>query len=98
MLQVSFPLEPFNSYVRDGSIENRMKSVMDDLKPEAAYFLAEHGKRGAILIVNLADPSGIPALAEPLFLVFNAEVSIQPVMLPEDLGKSSLGTIGKKWA
>jgi len=98
ILQVIFPLEPFNGYVKNGSIENKMKSVMDELKPEAAYFFAENGKRSAVLIVDLADPSRVPSLAEPLFLVFNAEVSIQPVMLPEDLGKSNLGGLGKKWS
>jgi hypothetical protein len=49
------------------------------------------------MIVDIADPSKIPALAEPWFLSFNAEVSGHLVMTPEDLGKAGLEALGKKW-
>jgi hypothetical protein len=49
------------------------------------------------MIVDLADPSKIPALAEPWFLSFNADVSIHVVMSPEDLGRSGLEALAKKW-
>jgi hypothetical protein len=97
LMQVKFPIEPFNTYVRDGSIGAKMQKIMADIKPEAAYFTAVDGHRGGILVVNMDDPSKIPALAEPWFLVFNAHVEIQPTMTPEDLGRAGLEALGKKW-
>ena len=97
LMQVKFPIEPFNTYVRDGSIGAKMQKIMADLKPEAAYFTAVDGHRGGILVVDMDDPSKIPALAEPWFLVFNAHLEIQPTMTPEDLGRAGLEALGKKW-
>lgn len=98
LMQVKFPIEPFNTYVKDGSIGAKMQKIMADLKPEAAYFTAVDGHRGGILVVDMEAPSKIPALAEPWFLVFNAHVEIQPTMTPEDLGRAGLEALGKKWA
>jgi len=74
-----------------------MKKILDDIKPEAAYFGEREGKRGGILIVNLNSPSEVPKFAEPWFLTFNAEVEFRVVMTPEDLAKSDLKGLGKKW-
>lgn len=74
-----------------------MKKILDDAKPEAAYFGERDGKRGGILIVDLAKPSDVPRLAEPWFLNFNADVRFRVVMTPEDLAKADLVALGKKW-
>ena len=63
-------------------------SILEDQKPEAAYFLADQGNRSAYLIVNLDDGSQLPAIAEPWFLKLHATVEFFPVMLPEDLQKA----------
>jgi hypothetical protein len=39
-------------------------------------------------VVDLADPSQLPAVAEPWFLAMNATVEFQPAMVPEDLEKA----------
>ena len=80
LMQLKFPIEPFNSYVKDGSIGAKMQKIMADLKPEAAYFIAVDGHRGGILVVNMEDASKIPALAEPWFLGFNAHVDRKSVV------------------
>ena len=49
------------------------------------------------MIVDVADASKVPAIAEPWFLSFNADVSFHIVMSPEDLGRAGLDAIGKKW-
>ena len=98
MMHVSLPVEPFNAAVRDGSVGAKMKRILDDLKPEAAYFMADrNGRRCGVLIVDMSDPSKIPSLAEPWFLTFNAALEFYPVMLPEDLGKAGLEGLGKTW-
>jgi hypothetical protein len=97
LIQVKIPNEPFNSAVRNGTVSQTIERILAETKPEAIYFTEYDGKRGAIMIADLADPSKIPALAEPWFLSFNAEVSAHLVMTPEDLAKAGLDSIGKKW-
>lgn len=97
LLQITMPHEPFNTLVRDGTAGAKMKKVLDAVKPQAAYFLERGGKRTGILVVDVADPSKIPSLAEPWFLTFQADVEFHPCMTPEDLSKAGLEELGKKW-
>ena len=98
LVHVKLPLEPFNTAVRNGSVGKTMERIAAEAKPEAMYFTEFDGRRGAIMIVDVADPTKVPALAEPWFLSFNAEVSFHVVMSPEELGRAGLDAIGKKWA
>jgi hypothetical protein len=98
LLRVTMPHEPFNTFVKDGSASAKMKRILDELKPEAAYFTELGGRRTGLLIIQMEDTSQIPSIAEPWFLTFNANVEFHPVMLPQDLAKSGLDTLGKKWA
>jgi len=98
LLRVTMPHEPFNTYVKDGSAGAKMKRILDELKPEAAYFTEVDGRRTGILIIHMNDASQIPSIAEPWFLTFNAECHFHPAMVPEDLAKADLAAIGKKWA
>jgi hypothetical protein len=98
LLNVSIPHEAFNAAVKDGSAGTKLNRILEALKPEAVYFTEQCGQRGALLIVDLADPSKVPALSEPWFLAFNADVKIRVVMTLADLQKAGLGELGKKWA
>jgi hypothetical protein len=98
LFTIIVPNEPFNSYVKNGSVDKKMQTILAEVKPEAAYFTAIHGSRTALLVINLDQPSQLPQMAEPWFLQFNANVEFVPVMLGEDLGKADLGSIGKKWS
>ena len=62
------------------------------------YFTEIDGERCAMLIVKVDDASQIPFYAEPWFLTFEADVRFRPVMTAEDLGKSNLEALGKKWS
>ncbi|MFL6450881.1 MAG: hypothetical protein ACJ746_24850 [Bryobacteraceae bacterium] len=66
-----------------------MQTILEQQKPEAAYFLAENGKRTGILIMNLQDASEVTSIAEPWFLAFNAAIEAAPVMVPADLEKAA---------
>ena len=68
---------------------------MEKWRPEAAYFFPRKGQRATLFIVNVDDPSKIPALVEPFFVGLNAEVELTPAMTFEDL-KKGLGAIEKK--
>jgi len=98
MMTVKMPHAEFNAAVRDGSVGAKMTRILDALQPETAYFTERDGLRCAVLVVDLADPSGVPALAEPWFLTFNADVQFGVAMTPEDLGKAGLEELGQQWA
>ena len=97
LMKVSVPHAEFNAAVRDGSAGKKMQQILADTKPEAVYFVEFNGKRGAIMLVDVAKPSMVPALAEPWFLLFNADVEFHIVMSPEDLANAGLEELGKKW-
>ena len=73
------------------------KLLRSAAKPEAVYFTEQDGHRSALLIVNVENPSQVPALAEPWFLHFSADVQFRIVMTPEDLKRANLAELGKKW-
>jgi len=98
MVDFDFPLEPFNTLVKNGTAGQVIEKVLGDIKPEAVYFAARDGKRGGTMIVDIADPSRVPSIAEPLFLSFNATVKINIVIGPQDLAKSGLDELGKRYA
>ena len=87
MLKLKLPVEKGNDAFRDGSLARVLESIMNKLKPEAAYFGALDGKRGGMVFFNLSDPSQIVEVVEPLFLNLNAETELIPVMNGDDLRK-----------
>ncbi len=97
LMQVKLPHAKFNELTKAGTVGQKLQQILEETMPEAVYFTEHDGNRGAILIVRVEDPSKIPALCEPWFLVFDADVHFQIVMSPEELGRSGLDTIGKKW-
>ena len=97
IMNVSIPHEPFNTLVRKGSAGKTMQKILEAIKPEAAYFSEQNGRRGAVLIVDMKDSSAIPSLAEPWFLSFNADCNFRIAMTPEDLARSGLDRIAKSW-
>jgi hypothetical protein len=97
LLHVDIPHEPFNSLVRAGTAGETLTKILDSLKPQAAYFTEQDGRRGAFLVIDVASPSDVPGFAEPFFLKFNADCRFRIVMSPDDLAKAGLGELGKRW-
>ena len=97
LLKVQIPHEPFNALVRKGQAGAVLRRILEEIKPEASYFTEEDGKRTAILIINVQEPSRVPSLSEPFFLNFNADCQFRIVMSPDDLAKAGLEELGKKW-
>jgi hypothetical protein len=98
LLHAKIPHEEFNAAVRDGSIGRKMKQILDETRAEAVYFTEYDGRRGAIMIINIDDPSDVPKFSEPWFLLFNADVQFHIAMTPEDLGRAGLEKLGEKWS
>lgn len=100
LLRVSIPVEAGNAAAKKGTLGPTIEKILQNLKPEAAYFFADDdGQRCGSVVFDMNDSSEIPGIAEPWFLAFNAKVSIRPVMTPEDLAKAgpSIGKAVKKW-
>lgn len=98
LLTVEMPHEPFNTLVRNGSAGQMLGRIIDAMKPEMAYFTEQEGKRGGIFVINVKNSSDIPSFSEPFFLAFQADCKFRILMSPEDLKKSGLEELGKKWA
>lgn len=97
LLDITLPHKPFNAAVKDGTVGAKLNQILEATKPQAVYFTEQSGQRGAVLIVELADPSKLPALVEPWMLLFEADIKFRPFMTPEDLKNAGLDEMGKKW-
>lgn len=84
LMKVTIPVNAGNRGVADGSLPRTIEAFVTRVKPEAAYFLPEAGKRCAIFVFDLEDTSMIPALAETFFQKLDASVELHPVMNLED--------------
>ena len=85
LMKVSIPVEAGNKGVKDGTLPKTFVGFIEEHKPEAAYFVAEGGKRTAYFFFDLKDPSSIPAAAEPFFMNLNAAIECTPAMNAEDM-------------
>jgi hypothetical protein len=94
MLRISIPTEDGNRAIKDGSLPKLLEATVRKLKSEAAYFVAEGGLRSAMIFFDMQSASDIPGVVEPLFMGFNAEVELLPVMNADDL-KKGLGSVMK---
>ena len=97
IVDVVIPHEPFNSLVRSGEAGALLQKVIEHSKPESIYFTEENGTRGAVMVIDLADPTQVPHYAEPWFLAFDADCRFRVAMTPEDLGNAGLDALGQKF-
>ncbi len=91
LLKVSIPTSSGNARVLDGTLGQTIESILNDLKPEAAYFAEEQGERTGFIFCNIKEESDIPAVAEPWFLALGARVEFHPCMTIADLKKAAPG-------
>jgi len=91
LLKVSLPVETGNEAIKSGTLPQTIESILNDIKPEAAYFAEENGKRTGFIFFDMKDTSQIPSVAEPWFLAFNAQVEFHPAMSLQDLKNAAPG-------
>ncbi|WKX73101.1 hypothetical protein [Streptomyces sp. XD-27] len=87
LLTARIHTEAGNEAIRNGTMPASLKKIMDELKPECAYFTPIGGRRAILIVFDMKESSQMPAIAEPLFEELDAEVTFQPVMNYDDLQK-----------
>ncbi len=88
LMKVKMSVEKANAALKDPNFGQKMKGMIDELKPEVAYFALSEGQRCAYFIVNLNSNSDLPRIAEPFWFAFNADIEFTPAMVAEDLMKA----------
>lgn len=89
LLKTRIPVEAGNALIRDPNFGNKMKEILSDIKPEAAYFAFDGGQRTIYFVVNVASAHELPALAEPLWLSLKADVEFIPAMNQEEFARAA---------
>ena len=88
----------FNAAVNDGTAGSKLNRILEATKPEAVYSTEQHGQLGAVLILDLPDASKLPSLVVPWMLLFQADIKLRPVMMPDELERAGMDELGKKWS
>jgi hypothetical protein len=63
----------------------KLKNILDQMKPEAAYFAPMDGLRTMMIYFDMQDVSMLPVVTQPLFAELNAKITVSPVMNLDDL-------------
>ncbi|MGB7961014.1 MAG: hypothetical protein WCF46_14075 [Nitrososphaeraceae archaeon] len=77
-----------NKMVKDPNFLKNLEEYLQKFNCEAAYFTEVNGSRTMVLILDLPSTEMIPAIVEPLFQGFDANVEIHPAMNLDDLKKA----------
>lgn len=85
LLKFTIPVEKGNAAAKDGSLGRAIDALIEQVKPEAAYFVVEQGKRAGLIVFNESDQARLPKINEPLFAQLDAAIEIQPALDLEDL-------------
>jgi hypothetical protein len=87
LLKAIIDTEAANEVFRTGRVAENLGRIIELLKPEAVYFAGEDGQRAVFAVFDLADPSQLPVVSEPLYLLAKAKITVTPCMNLEELKK-----------
>ena len=95
----SWDIEKTNALIKRGALGKVVGEILEETKPECAYFTEVDGSRGVVMVVDLAGLHELPKIAELWFLAFNAKVTAKPAMIADDLAKadSAIAAAAKKY-
>jgi hypothetical protein len=90
IVEADLPLEPFSTYVRQGTAGEKIGAVLGAIKPDVIYFTDSGVGRGAVMIVDLDSAGQIPHVTEPLIRTFGASVHYRVAISLEELQSAGL--------
>lgn len=85
LLKVGIPVEAGNRAIKDGELPKTISTFVEQMKPEAVFFVGENGLRTGYFFFDLKDASTIPVACEPFFVKLNATIELTPAMNIEEL-------------
>lgn len=85
LLTAQMDTEKANQAITHNTLAKTMSSLLEQVKPESAFFGAKDGVRTAFIVFDLKEPSDMPSVAEPLFQELGANVTVMPVMNFDDV-------------
>jgi hypothetical protein len=88
LVRAMIPTTPGNKMVNDPNFLKNLEDYLQKFNCEAAYFTEVNGNRTMVFVMDLPSPDMIPAIAEPLFQGYEANVEIHPAMNLDDLKKA----------
>ncbi|GAA2106519.1 hypothetical protein GCM10009759_44830 [Kitasatospora saccharophila] len=77
--------EKSNELITSGKMPEMMGRMMEQLRPEAAYFYPLNGHRGFTLVVDVDQESALVTTMEPLWMRLGAKVTVTPCMSADEL-------------
>jgi hypothetical protein len=86
LLKAVIDTEAGNEAFSRGEVLAALNQIDENLQPEAFYGVSEDGHRAFLAVIDLADPSQIPMVLEPLYHA-NAKITVSPCMTLEDVNK-----------
>lgn len=92
MMKVQLPTDDGNRAIKDGSLPQMIREMLETTKAEAAYFTTMDGYRTMIAVFDLKTTPDMVRIAEPLFMGINASVEFLPCMNADEL-KSGLSSL-----
>ncbi len=98
LFKITFPVERFNELARQGTAGQRLAAIVEATKPESFYFTGSQSGRGAVAVYDFADGSQVPAVCEPWFLTFNANIEYSVAISAQEMAKGNLDKVIKQWA
>lgn len=88
LVRAMIPTVAGNKMVKDPNFLKTIEDYTKKFNCEAAYFTEVNGNRTMVLVLDLPSTDMIPAIAEPLFQGYDANVEIHPAMNLDDLKKA----------
>ena len=88
LVRAMIPTAAGNKMVKDPNFLKNLEDYIKKFNCESSYFIEVNGNRTMVLVLDLPSPDMIPAIVEPLFQGFDANIEIHPAMNLDDLKKA----------
>ena len=88
LVRAMIPTAAGNKMVKDPNFLKNLEDYIKKFNCQSSYFIEVNGNRTMVLVLDLPSPDMIPAILEPLFQGFDANIEIHPAMNLDDLKKA----------
>ena len=85
MVTVRVPVQKGSATIKDGTLPRVIKSTLERIKPESAYFFLENGKRTMRAVFDMTNENEMVPAFEPLLMELDAEIELIAVMTADEL-------------